>query len=66
MAAVTRQLLFGRIWSRARVDVRHHDGGTRSGERCTAPGAVNQRKQKADGEQQNERQTAEPASELLS
>jgi hypothetical protein len=62
MAAVACQLSLGRIWAGALVEVHHHDSSVGPGETKIAPAAVDQRNQQAERQQQDERQTAKPAS----
>ena len=66
MAAVARQLLLGRIRRRALVEVQSpRQAASDPGETKLAAGAMDQRNQQANRQQQDERQPAKPASGML-
>jgi hypothetical protein len=56
------QLLLGSIRRGALVEIHQHGSSVSPGETKTAPGAMNQRSQQAYRQQQDERQSAKPAS----
>jgi hypothetical protein len=62
MSAMAGQLLLGSIWGGAPVEVDRHGRRIAVGETKIAPGAVDQRKEQANRQQQDERQSAKPAS----
>jgi hypothetical protein len=62
MAAVARQLLLRRIRGGAQIQVQRHGSCIDPSETEIAPGAMDQRNQQTNSQQQDERQLAKPAS----
>jgi hypothetical protein len=63
VAAMTRQLLFGRVRGRALVKIRQDGRIVGQGKRHTAVGTMHQRNKQAERKQEHQRQSANPTSD---